>query len=440
MSSPRTLIRLTLIMDQAWAVGAVPDGRAEIDLPILVDPRNGVRAYLPATSLVGSLRGHLRDEAEHWLGPMPPHAEEPTGNQRPTPSRLWALGTRLDASHVVEIAASTRIDGPRAAAAAGSLRVEQSVGVKADASVDWYLQADEILPETLIEALASWQPFVGRRRSSGLGRCRVTAVHTVTLDLDEPDHLTWWLTGRHEWMRGSNNAPEVGVKRVPGASSRGSHALPPIDWRVEDPLAVGTGESPRRPGAASSERAFRRRAGLPIVPGTAWKGIFRHRVEFILSACGADPVTRAHVTNQLFGAAAGHDRSTGASTGGRGILRFSDSRVRGSKKGEPATVKRTHVAIDRLTGGARDGLLFTVNAIEQGAKIRTQIESDSPLEPAVKNLLYHVARDIDDGLIGVGGMTSRGYGTLSLTERTLLTQLDAVDVDAVVRALAEGSR
>lgn len=437
MSTPRTLIRITLSMDRPWAVGAVPDGRAEIDLPVLIDPRGGKAAYLPATSLVGALREHLSDNAEHWLGPLPGMAEQATGKRELVASRLWALGTRLLGAdkHVLEMVTSTRIDGARAAAAAGSLRVEQSVGVKADAGVDWYLQADENVPDSLLDALSSWQPFIGRRRSSGLGRCHVNAVQAVTVDLDDADHLTWWLAGRHEWLGGAGAVPETATVAERGGPGLRPSSMLVLDWRVVEPLAVGTGESPW--GADSSERAFRLRAGVPVIPGTAWKGVFRHRVEFILSACGADMATRTRIVGRLFGEAAVQRHSSGVSTGGRGMLRFLDTAIRGANGPKPPEVKRTHVAIDRLTGGARDGLLFTVRAIDEGAKTRTQIESDSKLETPIHTLLRHVARDIDDALVGVGGMTSRGYGTLRLTNRNFLDGLKPVDVDALDRALPE---
>jgi hypothetical protein len=38
--------------------------------------------------------------------------------------------------------------------------------------------------------------------------------------------------------------------------------------------------------------------------------------------------------------------------------------------------------------------------------------------PWVRNLIWHVLRDIDDGLIGVGSRTTRGLGTLRLTSQS----------------------
>ena len=111
--------------------------------------------------------------------------------------------------------------------------------------------------------------------------------------------------------------------------------------------------------------------------------------------------------------------------GQRGKLAFRDSYLE-----DPAgDLARTHVAIDRVTGGARDALLFQTTPIPAGG-VHLRIDQLAPASPWVSNAILHVLRDIDDGLIGVGSKTTTGLGALRLTSPPdLLAALEAVVVD-----------
>ena len=88
--------------------------------------------------------------------------------------------------------------------------------------------------------------------------------------------------------------------------------------------------------------------------------------------------------------------------------------------------QRTHVAIDRISGGAAElraedplddvGLLFSIDHFGPGASVELVVYNDSrqPVSPEDRELLEAVIRDLNEGIIGIGGLTSRGYGTLSL--------------------------
>jgi CRISPR/Cas system CSM-associated protein Csm3 (group 7 of RAMP superfamily) len=94
----------------------------------------------------------------------------------------------------------------------------------------------------------------------------------------------------------------------------------------------------------------------------------------------------------------------------RGRLAFRDSTITGSQR-----QTRNHVAIDRISGGARDKLLFTDEVVVAG-RISLTITCLGPVAEWQRNLLLHVVRDIHDGLIGVGGGAQRGQGTLRLAD------------------------
>ncbi len=412
MSSERTLIRVDISIDQPWAIGAAPDLQyrpadrdgdddGPVRLPVQRDPLG--RCLLPATSLVGGLKDHLGESAgRSWLG---------SGDGDSTvPSELRCLAaTIIGAPTTPARITTTAIDPVRRAAKAHTLRSEE---VLEPGVVIWWLEWDHhdrsLILDELIAELSKWRPVVGRRRSANRGRGHVTAVHYRTFDLTDETDLTWWLAERpaFEWRAETRlNAPEWKTRNGSDAATAGELLLK-CPFRVEDALHIG--------GAGvrfdNDHREIRCTAGA--LAGTSWRGVFRHRVEHIVRVTDGDQ----SAVGRLFGTG----RAAGASenAGQRGQLRFGDSVVNG------ATRTRTHVAIDRISGGAAQlsgedplddkGLLFTLDYFGAGATLDLIIynDSDDAVSEEDRRLLTQVLRDIDEGVIGVGGMTSRGYGTL----------------------------
>ena len=75
---------------------------------------------------------------------------------------------------------------------------------------------------------------------------------------------------------------------------------------------------------------------------------------------------------------------------------------------------RTHVAIDRFTGGARDQLLYTDEVVTAG-QFRLRIYALEPLDDLDRLLIDVVLTDLHDGLVGIGGRTTAGLGTVRIT-------------------------
>jgi CRISPR/Cas system CSM-associated protein Csm3 (group 7 of RAMP superfamily) len=97
--------------------------------------------------------------------------------------------------------------------------------------------------------------------------------------------------------------------------------------------------------------------------------------------------------------------------GQRAKLAFRDSYIEDAPDEDPSP--RTHVGIDRVSGGARDAQLFQTAPLPTG-QLPLRIDLLGDVQPWVRNLIWHVLCDIDDGLIGVGSRTTRGLGTLRL--------------------------
>lgn len=414
-----TLIRVLLDIQSEWAVGAVGGGDDEIDLPLMTDPRRPGRAVVPPSSLIGSLRRHLKEpKAEIWLGPPPGDREVATGTRELRAGPLRALGVRVGDAVIAE-RRHTAIDGVRGAARPGA---SWSSAVATPTVAVLCLECSEadaagLDVVTLLGDLASWPPDIGRGRGVGMGRAVVTSVESMAVDLATPTDLTWWLTARAAWLAEGGTGPDGREPGLQGGTS--NRAAKPFRMVVREPIHVGTG-APVGPREAAP---VVKRGSEAIIPGSSWKGVYRARVEAILAALGAGALG-TDIVHDLFGQSRDERGQPGK---GRGTVRFTSSTL-GATDGET----RTHVAIDRFTGGARDGALYSVKGVRVGTEFDLTIELP-PDRPEVAALFDHVRRDLHDGLIGVGGNGSRGYGWVECADGR--PSVRPISVDALVAEL-----
>jgi CRISPR/Cas system CSM-associated protein Csm3 (group 7 of RAMP superfamily) len=389
-----TLLIATIKVESGWAVGTVPLTHPNIDRDILLDG-HGI-PWVPGSAIAGSMRAHLATAepgAEIRLMGSPPAADEGAA------SPLWVVGcvfAPAETGPQLEITGQTAIDRRRAAAAAKALRFSRSSASGGTLTV--YLRHDPApgdlpLSDRDLALIASWQPAVGRDRTTGGGRATLTSLRHGTVDPATPAGARKWLT-----CSGPGLFDAVATEAINGREPGG----PWREYRLEirDGLLVGDGQ----PGKVARTR---QRLGHPIIPGTAWKGIIRSRAEFIIrsrygesAACQQQTGCGECVTCGVFG----HQ-------GQRGLLAFRDSVIDPAQPGS----ERTQVAIDRVSGGSTDKLLFTTQPLT-GGQLRLQIDNLGDLPPWVPIVIDHVLRDLDDGLIGVGSRVTRGLGTLRLLD------------------------
>ncbi len=415
-----TLIRLDLVMDEPGGVGR-PGALREGEPDILVDTDVYGRPHIPGTSLAGSLRSIVAEYdqalADNWFGRV--EGDESTA------SAIWVLGSQcvdedgsfLDAAQSTSLAqrrTATAISRHRGAAETWMLPTTEALaaGTRFAAYLQWPGATMAELQQ-LLSLLNGWAPVIGRATSTGHGRCHVVRLVHGQLDLSTQTDLLTWLT-------------RSGPTLVDDVATHEATPEPPTDparyavtFTTASPLAFGLGDAGKLP-----------ESGLP---GASIKGVIRSRVEFILrsvgllgmeecgpSGCGACWACR------FFGHSA-KDAALSGSGGQRALVRIKEAYVGGSKR------ERIHVALDRITGGAarqsRDdgvihaagahgGMLYTMEGYEQ-AQVTMSFDverlKDEELE-AFENLLALVLADINDGHVGFGRATTRGYGSLQLTD------------------------
>ena len=404
-----TLMRFDFTIDTPWAIGAFTrtgaTGEDAVQAPI--QRRADGSVYLPATSLVGGLRDHLGAAGAEYLG------ADKGGDT--SPSQLRALGANLVETKEPEEVTGVCIDAHRRAAKGGHLFKREVI--PGGTRVEWWLlwDRDDNDPgklDAFLDLAAKWRPIVGRRRTSNQGWGTLHAIHHRTIDRRDPADLTWWLQDRRACF-----AQETGLAGWKSRKGEASSSKPmSYHFEVADALHIGGGKPPHDAESEKNNVLWTK----PEVPADSWRGIFRHRIAHILRVTGRDVKA---IDERLFGSARAEGQSLDGGT--RGILRFEPSPVRlpdGTTPEPKALPRLTQVAIDRISGGSlmnsqttaetSRGSLYSVQYLPPGSTLSLRIHELEPLTGEERGLLDAVVRDLDEQIIGIGGGTTRGFGSL----------------------------
>ncbi len=424
------LYTVTLVLDSPSAVSA-PEARTAgsaltASLPVARDGNN--LPYVPAASLAGSLRAHAGPQAPLLFGELRQEPDPDGRGQTRTvavASAVRLLGTRTDlpiGTPEPLVRRRTAIDRHSGAAAAATLHARELLPPGTTVTAWLRLDGEAENAAALEALLASWQPRIGSGRTTGHGRATIRRITRRVLDLSTPAGRRHWLT------QGGPQLFDGGSVILEGAATQPERRVLDHDlgFTVADALHVASGTA-EHTGHRSTDRArhLRDHADRPLLPGSAWKGLLRSRCEFILRsldqpACAGTPGCGSCRVCAAFGHAAAKG---GESAGLRGRLVFLDSPVLGPDGRSASTVHRNHVAIDRFTGGAHAGTLFTQEVVEDGHLVLTILDEPAdpdaePLDPVLRDVLLLALHDVHTGALGVGGGTTRGYGTLRADART----------------------
>jgi len=208
-----------------------------------------------------------------------------------------------------------------------------------------------------------------------------------------------------------------------------------------EPLHIGAGKVSEAFGPTDQVVVKIRRADgleVPLIPGSSWKGAIRAYATKLMRSIGLnvcsgltgdsclsgnkfreleklekqgaryEDVIRAIVSGEIriclacliFG-----------SPGFASHARFFDSYIaEGYRLGY-----RTMIAIDRRTGAAHRGALFTTEYIEPGAKTNIRIEFINLPNYAI-GVIAETLLDMDMGLLKIGGLKTRGFGWIKIED------------------------
>ncbi|MEV3869687.1 RAMP superfamily CRISPR-associated protein [Streptomyces sp. NPDC049906] len=403
--------------------------------------------YVPATSLVGSLRQQAaRDRRPVLFGEVVQGTGEDGGETLARASTVRVLGTRCRPEEEPAVRRRTAVDRHRAAARATSLHSRELLPPGTEITL--WLRIDSAAPECplvneVVALLGAWRPRIGGGRTTGYGRAELVRVRHRAIDLSTTAGLLHWLTeGGPELVDDRASVVYDRSHRAGGAPDEALLFDRSLEFRIVDALHIGGGEPFAHPGRGTDAAPLLRdHEGTPVVPGSTWKGVLRARCEFILGSvgvggvctphgggdehpgpgtCGRCAVCVAFGWTERSGAPPGRDGARPGAVGARGWLLFADSPIRDGR-----VRVRNHVALDRVFGGARDGALYAEQTVEDGHLVLAvrhdppvREPGDSPVRELVRAALVLALSEVADGTVGIGGGTTRGHGTLAALPAT----------------------
>ncbi|WP_168735397.1 RAMP superfamily CRISPR-associated protein [Cohnella fermenti] len=405
----------------------------ETDNDLVLDAEG--RPYLPGSSIAGAFR--------HYLLASFDHEEEIKalfGTDGGYRSRLYCNHVRFTASEAGSgnAAAISRRDGvklDRFKTAVDQARYTvQTIdsGTACRIRLEWLVrendrgreEVEEALICALIDALAEGTLTLGAKANRGYGRLRVESVRLKSFRHigtgGQESSMAWldWDWDRFDkqliWERGHS------VLR----SNSGRQALERLTIWHELRVKLGVAQTlmireyivdsvKEDYGQLLGELDGMRQA---VIPGTSWAGAIRRQLTFLLEEILASTELAAEAMRELFGPRSDEEQwgnTLQSLTASR--LRVEESIVTGG-----VSLPTTRTAIDRFTGGVVSGALFTTRPWAGGTTeliIRWR-ESALPTlaEPsceAICGLLIWAIRDMENGLLSIGGESGIGRGILS---------------------------
>jgi len=406
------------------------------DMPILFDEVDG-KPLLPGTSIAGALRNYLR-EREFGYG-VKEETNSPAsllfggyrGDDEGAQSPLIvydalgkSAGLELRDGVAINSATRTALDEKKfdiqllAAGSTFDLRFELLVNGKDKNSQDL---RDALA--TALSGLEDSQITLGARKGRGFGKCTCSNWKVQKYDLTNKEQLKAWLTSERNWadMPGVDSQSGQTLREMLDANilkkDIRENAILNAAFSIDGTLLIrsGFGSSDEGPDTVHlhSKRPGNKNP-VPVVPGTSWAGILRHRALKIARTVSKNNKEKSQsFIDSMFGPSEikKHDRDTRASR-----VRIEESQVHGS-----TPMVMTRVKIDRFTGGAYESALFgeqpeTGKVGDKNVSLNLTLQNPTKAETG---LLLLLLKDLWTGDLPIGGESSVGRGRLKGINATL---------------------
>ena len=256
----------------------------------------------------------------------------------------------------------------------------------------------------------------GGKSTRGMGAVKVNSIKEATFDFSEKEDIKKWL---------KFNMYEDNVWEDVTVETRESSGIYVLDLK----LKLLGGISIRRYSTNVEEADYEQLTvmspdkedeDIPVVPGTSWAGAFRHRIEELAGGSGKA------LTDEWFGK---------VETGGNGNktrsrITFSESQISGG-----AFKEITRNAIDRFTGGAADGALYTEKTYYGGdTELKIVIKSDS-IDENFGNALAAAIADLHGDYLAVGGLTAVGRGLFKVTAVNGANNIEEISAEELYKKI-----
>lgn len=270
--------------------------------------------------------------------------------------------------------------------------------------------------DRLCSQVIAGQLSLGGKTGLGYGLYKVLDYACRDLELSEASGMKAWLALPEFCLPAPDLGKTVQLPEVGRSESAGLDGWLEVPLACAGPILIGGG-SPHRPAGTGGEAdllfaltprlSYEGKTRLlwqAVLPGSSIRGVLRHAVYAILQDLGT--AKAEEMLNALFG-------FVDANEGQCGKLVIADSRLEFAGPG-PNYQFEQHVALDRFSGGALDGALFSEEPFwTEGAGAKLRIRACN-LEAHEAALFFHALFDLLDGCVAIGSGVNRGNGRLCL--------------------------
>ncbi len=297
-------------------------------------------------------------------------------------------------------------------------------------------EEEKLIWEQIINTFKSPLFRVGQGTRKGYGNLKVEKIYNRTFDLEEKEDFDSYLNFDPSFN--SNLEFEYTEQKVTDGILKYKLSLKPDSFFIFSE-GFGDKETDNKPitedvieyGAENGKISFTEKT---VIPASSIKGAIAHRVCYHYNKKKekfADQLNESEIKNyigdkndavsKLFGKKGEINPITQKNTGKRGILIMDDLYYDDINNAKMFN----HVAIDRFTGGAIDGALFSekVSYKKDGlVEIEIYLTENEVVDDILK-ALEESLKDICKGLLPLGGMTTKGHGmftgSLKKNEKTI---------------------
>ncbi len=439
----RYVARVTIEFTTPFLVGS---GEADLytDAAFVTDA-NGLPA-LPGTSITGVLRHYLEQSNSDLEASLFGHSQgdDPHGSRL---SISWGVLHDSQNRPVEGLARAERLNDPvlnhaRYAVQRDHVRIdhrgvaqnngkfdENAVGAGHRFSFELHLEGntdDQAAWQQLLAALSSGQLRLGGKTRRGFGAFRLLRLCQQTFDLSDSAEFATYQ--QHPVSLAA--AHQLPIAAPPESDASG-HVQCRLQLVPEGFWMIGGGND----DAADMNPVLERRISWQddrgslgpeeiLIPGSSVKGALAHRIAYYANALDnnfADPNSESEQTEEyaqqpasvreLFGYCKGDQD---AEEGQIGRISIDDNYL--TLDGQ-AKKFINHVAIDRFTGGAIDGALFSEEPfyLGDGFELKLIIHEPTAIGATARQALQLALTDLAEGRLAFGSGTNRGNGYFGAT-------------------------
>jgi CRISPR/Cas system CSM-associated protein Csm3 (group 7 of RAMP superfamily) len=432
----RIIIRGVLELETPTCLSS-GDAEADTDLSLLRDTVEN-KALLLGSSIAGALRSYLENymtNAQLFGGTR----RQNEGSQSPLIVED-ALSQQIIAT---ELRDGVKIDGATGTASDKGkydlelLRAGTNFDLGFELLVDKATEAQ--LKEELAISLSGLEKGdipIGMKKRRGFGRCCVKQWQVWEFDLTNDTERRAWLLFEHQ-QRSLHDAPLYEFIAEALGVALPLHQTPDTcaieaTFTLASPLLIRSGQHDQSKAPDIVHLKSKRNNGSqPIISGTSLAGVLRHRAVKIIKTLDLD----VSIAQSVFGYEPDYANETSASKQGKA----SRLTVRESVIENTQDLVQNRIAIDRFTGGAYHGALFSEQPVfgTDETTVNLDLELRNPT-PAEIGLLLLLLKDLWTGDLPVGGGRSIGRGRLQ-GQRATITQYKREQSSPQIWTITQGN-